>query len=127
MSERRERSAAEWVSFAVSLAIVLFVLGLLTVEAGDSDRPADPRASVSGPVEKRGGRFHIPVTVHNNGDETAENVQVRVTLDIDEESTDGDQTVDFLAGAADADLVFVFDDDPKTGDLTVEVTGFTVP
>ena len=38
-----------------------------------------------------------------------------------------DFLVDFLAGGADERLVFVFEDDPADGDLTVAVTSYAEP
>jgi uncharacterized protein (TIGR02588 family) len=46
---------------------------------------------------------------------------------IDGESTEGDQSIDFLAGGETEDLVFVFDDAPSDGELTVAVSGYGVP
>jgi uncharacterized protein (TIGR02588 family) len=46
---------------------------------------------------------------------------------VDGEETAADQTIDFLAGGAEQDLVFVFEDDPADGELTIEVTSFAAP
>lgn len=127
MSERPGRSVAEWTTFVVSSLLVLLLLGLIASQSYQSDSPPAPEARVAGPMEERGGQFLVPVTVTNTGDEAAEAVQVLVSLDIDGEVTEGDQTVDFLSGDDEAELVFVFDDDPADGDLTVQVTGFAVP
>lgn len=69
----------------------------------------------------------MPVRVTNEGDKTAEAVQVVVSLQIGDTVTDGEQIVDFLAGGDEQDLVFVFDEDPAGGTLEVKVSGFTVP
>lgn len=127
MSARASRSTAEWATFAVSSLVLLTLLGAIALEAARSDDPAAPVAAVDGAVERRRGQFHVPVSVRNQGDATAEAVQVLVSLDIDGETTDADQTVDFLAGGDRQELVFVFDDDPADGELRVRVTGFTVP
>jgi uncharacterized protein (TIGR02588 family) len=123
---RPTRSPAEWVTFAVALAIVAVVAGLIVREIPGSKRPPEPVAEAA-PVEARGDRFVVPVVVRNDGEQTAENVQVSATLTIDGAETTGDQTVDFLAGGEEQDLEFVFADDPGDGELEVEVTGYLVP
>ena len=35
--------------------------------------------------------------------------------------------IDFLAGGEEEELVFIFEDDPADGELTVAVSGFGVP
>lgn len=126
MSDKRERTAAEWVTFAVAVLILLAVIGAIAVEAMSSDDPARPVASVE-TTERVGERYEVTVTIENRGDLAAEQVQVLASLDVDGETSEGDQVVDFLAGGDEEELVFYFDDDPDDGELTVEVTGFTVP
>ena len=65
--------------------------------------------------------------VTNDGDATAADVQVTAELVVDGTTTTADQVIDFLPGGAEEELVFVFDDDPDAGELTVVVSGFSVP
>jgi len=128
MSEKRPaRSAAEWVTFAVSVLILLVLVGLIATEAGEPDRPALPRVVETGPVERHGERFLVPVKIRNEGGATAESVQIVAELTIGAEVTEADQTVEFLARDETAEVAFVFDEDPATGTLDVRVAGFTVP
>lgn len=127
MTERPARSVAEWVTFAVSVAILLALVGLIGVEAGEPDRPALPRVVETGPVERHGETFLVPVTVRNEGGATAEAVQVVAELTIGDQVIEADQTVEFLARDETAEVAFVFDEDPADGTLDVRVTGFTVP
>lgn len=124
---RPARTVAEWVTFAVSVAILLVLVGLIAVEAGEPDRPALPRVVETGPVERQGDAFLVPVTVRNEGGATAEAVQVVAELTIGDEVTEADQTVEFLARDETAEVAFVFAQDPAGGTLDVRVTGFTVP
>ena len=127
MAEREGRSVAEWVTFAVSVAILLLVAGLIAVEAGEPDRPALPRVVESGPAERHGDRWLVPAKVRNEGGATAEAVQVVAELTVGDQVIEADQTVEFLARDEEAEVAFVFDQDPATGQLEVRVTGFTVP
>lgn len=124
---RSGRSRAEWTTFSLSVLVVLALLTLIGVESFREDLPPTPAVAMSGPVEPRGDRFHVPVVVTNSGDEAAEAVQIFASLEIDGETIEGNQTVDFLSGGDRAELVFVFDDDPADGDLTIRVAGYTVP
>ncbi len=126
MSERRERTSAEWITFAVAVVVLLLVIGAIAMEAVQSKDPARPVAVVE-QTERVGERYEVRVSVENRGDLAASNVQVLASLELDGETTEGDQVVDFLAGDDEEELVFVFEDDPSSGELSVEVTGFTVP
>ena len=125
-SERPPRTAAEWITFAVSVAVLLAVIGAIVVEASRENRPARPVAVV-GETTRRGEQFHVAVTVENRGDEAAAAVMVVASLEVDGETSDSDQSIDFLAGDDEEDLVFVFADDPDDGELTVEVASFSEP
>ncbi len=125
-NKRAPRTAAEWVTFAVSLVVLSLLIGAMLVEAQQSDEPPRPVARIT-TTKHMGDQFQVTVKVENKGDLAAEAVQVVASLEIDGETTEGDQVVDFLAGDDEAELVFVFGDDPDDGKLTAEVTGFTVP
>lgn len=123
---KTERTSAEWTTFAVSVAILLVVAGAIVAEALRSNTDARPVATVTA-TERIGDDFHVRVTVENDGDKAAANVQVVASLEIGGETTEGDQTVDFLAGNDVEELVFVFADDPDDGEFTLAVSAFTVP
>ena len=127
MSSRDPRTAAEWTALIGSSLILAIVVGVIVVQARQDESPAAPTAAV-GAVEQVGEQYHLDVTVTNDGDETAANVQVSAELEVDGEVVaTADQTIDFLSGSEEEDLVFVFEDDPRDGDLTVAVTGFSRP
>lgn len=127
MSSGRSRTTAEWATFAVACAVLLVLIGLIGTQVVDGQTEAAPRAVRSGPVRTVGDQRFVTVAVSNHGDATASNVQVRGSLVVDGEETEGDQTIDFLAGHETEELVFVFDVDPSEGELTVAVTGYGVP
>ena len=124
--QRPERTTAEWTTFVVAVVILLVVMGAILVEAFQTHDDAQPVASVER-TQRVGEMYQVRVTVENKGDKAASNVQVNASLDRNGETTEGDQVVDFLAGGDEEELVFVFADDPSSGDFKVEVSGFTVP
>ena len=123
---REPRTPAEWVTLACSLAVLAALIGLIVVQLGAGQDPAAPVATVEA-VRTVGRSHHVEVTVRNEGDDTAADVQVLASLEIGGRTTEADQVIDFLAGDEEEDLVFVFRDDPAEGELTVEVAGFSVP
>ena len=123
----RPRTAAEWTTLAVSSFVLLVVVAVIGVELFEQQDPAAPVAQVVGPVRELHGRHVVDVEVTNEGDETAANVQITASLEVDGEVTEADQVIDFLAGGADEELVFAFDDDPADGELTVAVSSFSEP
>ncbi|HVF32723.1 MAG TPA: hypothetical protein VM933_06790 [Acidimicrobiales bacterium] len=122
----RDRSAAEWFTFTVAALVVAAVIGLIAVEIPGSKRPPAPTAT-TGEVEERTGRFVVPVDVRNRGEATAAEVQVIATLVVDGQEAEADQVVDFLSGGEVEELEFVFDDDPRDGDLEVRIAGYQLP
>jgi len=127
MSKDRGRSAAEWTTFAASCVVLLTVVGLIVAQMFGATAPPDPVAEIRLPYRVEAASFHVTVEVSNRGGETAANVQVAATLEMGGETTTAEQTVDFLAGDATQDLVFVFDDDPADGTLTVSVSSYSLP
>lgn len=119
---RGGRTAAEWTTLAVSSAVLAVVVALIVGQLLSASDPAAPRAAI-GRIEAIGNRYRVHVMVKNDGDETAANVQITAALGDD----DGDLSIDFLAGGEEHELVFLFDDDPRAGDLTVAVSGYEDP
>lgn len=125
--EREKRTPAEWVTLAVSSMILAVVLGAIAIQVPGSDELPAPTARVDGEPRQVDGRWFVPVEVGNDGDLTAENVQVSAELVVGAETFEAEQTVDFLSGGATQKLEFVFDEDPGAGELTVEVSGYRDP
>ena len=127
MSGRTGRTVAEWVTFAVSAAIVLAVVVLLGTGLFGTEDPAAPVARPQGEVREVAGRWFVPVDVTNHGDQTAASVQVLAELTVGDSVVETEQVVDFLAGSETAQVVFSFDEDPQQGELEVRVGGYTEP
>ena len=122
-----QRTTAEWVTFAISCAVLLVVVGLVVLDMAGSNDPPAPTATQAGPVRTAGNHFFVPVEVVNDGDATAANVQVTAELVIGGQSYSGDQTIDFLGGGQRAELAFSFDTDPAQGELGIRVSSYAVP
>lgn len=127
MSERTGRTSAEWTTLVVSCCVLLLVVALVSSQMWSTRTPAAPVATLVREPREVGAMHHVDVQVANRGDETAANVQVTAELLVNGEAMTSDQTIDFLAGDEEVDLVFVFADDPDAGAVSVKVTGFAVP
>lgn len=128
MSESRPRSAAEWVTFAVTATVVAIVVGLLVAQALGRDDPPAPVATIeTDSIVRRGEWFHVPVELHNDGHRAAAGVQVVAELTDDGGVESSEQTVDVLGAGETVHLVFVFSADPAAGELRVAVGSFAEP
>jgi len=126
VTPRPRRTPAEWATLLGSAGLVLVVVVLILAQVPGDDRPAEPVARV-GRVRQVGDAFQVDVTVANAGDRTAAQVQVTAGLTLGDTTSTAEQTIDFLSGGEDEQVVFIFDDDPASGDLRVAVTGYAVP
>lgn len=124
---REPRSRSEWVALAGSCVVLAILVLLIVGQLLGDRRPPAPVVTIEGPPRTVGALHHVEVILRNDGDDTAAAVQVTASLGLHDEVVEADQTVDFLAGGEEVELVFVFSDDPGDGDLTVEVAGFAVP
>lgn len=122
------RTTPEWVTFALSVLVLLAVVGVLVVQLVGDQEPARPVASVVvADIISSGDRFAVPVEVTNEGDRGAQNVGVSAELVVGDVTMSAGQTIDFLGANETATLVFLFDEDPAGGEVTATVDGFAVP
>ena len=121
------RTAAEWIALACSCLLLGVLTGLIVWRMGSEREPAAPVVEIAEAIRTVDGVHHVEVVVSNEGDTTAANVQVTAELTIGGTTSTADQLIDFLPGGAEEELVFVFEDDPAEGELSVVVSGFSVP
>jgi uncharacterized protein (TIGR02588 family) len=121
------RTAAQWTTLVVSSLLLAAVIGVLVRELVEDRDPAAPEVSIDGRPRHVGDRWIVDVVVTNAGDETAANTQVTARLEVDGEVSEADQVIDFLEGAAEEHLSFVFADDPAKGDLQVDIASYAGP
>lgn len=129
--ESQGQSAAEWITLAFSLAIVLAVVALVTYQylSGSGESPmvsAEPRLDTA---QRQGERYYLQVAVSNGGDLTAQDVRVEITLTPQGggESETAEFTLPFLAGGATESAAVTFRADPTQGDLRITSISFIEP
>lgn len=123
------RTRAEWVTFALALALIGLVVGLIGLSwATGPTGPAVLTAVQSEPITRDGSTYRVPFEVRNEGGEAAESVQVMAELTIaGEVAGEGEQSFMFLSGGEVERGEFFFADDPTTGELVIRVAGYSRP
>jgi uncharacterized protein (TIGR02588 family) len=126
--ERRGRGAAERVVVAVSGGVLLAIAGAIGWLWLQPREPAQLHVGPPEVVREADGHRYVSAEVRNDGDETAEAVQVVAELSVaGEVVADGEQVVDFLSGGETQEIVFVFDAGPPDAEILVRVASYTVP
>ena len=126
----RERTAAEKITLAVSVALIVGLVALVTyvTVTGGGEPPIVEATSLPDEIRHEGESYFLPVAVTNRGGLTALEVTVQAELAGSDGSTESSEfTLDFLAGGETREGTAVFTSDPAAGQLTVGVASFQVP
>lgn len=127
--ERRVRSPAEWVTLTFSAIVLALVVGLVLYDWQVSQNiPPAFRVEITEATRLTEGRYYVPFTLRNTGGRIARTVQVLADLHLPDGSDEtGEQQFDFLSGNERKKGGFVFEHDPKEGNLVVRVASFGLP
>jgi len=122
--------ALEMIATAVSALLVCGILGVLIWDAvHPNTRPAF--AAHAGRVGISNGAYHVPVSVHNSGDDAAKAVVVHLELVAsDSVLAESDLTIDWLPGNTSKEVVGLFArpaSAPSPTGVHVEVRGYATP
>ena len=125
---RPRRGMAERVVVAIAGGVLLALAGAIGWLGLQPRDPAQLNVGRPEVLRQVGGQRYVAAEVRNDGDETAEAVQVVAELSVDGEVVaDGEQVVDFLSGGETQELVFVFDTMAPDPDILVRVASYTIP
>lgn len=124
------RTWAEWVSLGISVAIIgALVAAVVYLHLAGSDEPVRLDVQVEAASARQAdGLYYLPVTIHNLGGETGEDVLVRLALDTPE----GDRhltelRVNFLAPNATHRGTVAFPANPAAGQITIHSLSYAEP
>lgn len=124
------RTRAERVSLAISSVILLALTGLilfLYFSGGSSEAVIEVRPQFTR-VQQRSAEYYLPLTVKNTGDATAEDVIVELTLTSSGGRREASEiTIGFLPGNGSEDATVVFGEDPRNGDMSVDIKSYLNP
>ena len=127
--KKLEKNWLEWIVFFISLILVLFTLGYIVYDGATlGETPPNIELQLGQP-QPQSDRFIVPVTATNRGDETAETVQIEVTLNSDgrEEET-AEFEIAFLPRHSTRRGWVTFQTDPRTVEqIEARVLGFEKP
>ncbi|HEX2218135.1 MAG TPA: hypothetical protein VHG35_04980 [Gemmatimonadales bacterium] len=125
---KAEKNWLEWTVFGVGLVLVLATLGYLVRESlVTHDGPPEVIARLGAPRPSAGG-YLVPVEVSNVGQATAEDVRVRVFLDLpDGAREEAEFDVAFLPRGSLRKGWASFRNDPARGSLRLGAIAFEEP
>lgn len=118
----------EWVTLTISSIVVVSTFGyLIWLAMGSNDQEA--RLSVSvGEISRSGDHYAVALIVRNDGDKTAENVQVDVTLETPEGETEkAELMIPYLPYHSERQGTAIFGVDPRRGELTTSARAYQKP
>lgn len=123
---KTDKNRLEWTVFGASLALIGLVVGLLLhAHLTTGGGPADIAVTLGDPVAAD-GRYAVPVEVRNDGDTTAEDVQVRVSLTGGEEET-SEVTLPYVPYRSQRRAWVTFSRAPAPDRLAARVLGYREP
>ncbi|MBD1912641.1 MULTISPECIES: TIGR02588 family protein [unclassified Leptolyngbya] len=125
-----DRSLPERVSFGIALTILASIVGLVIYLWVNKEGDRPPELSLERPedIREANGQYYVPFELTNTGGGTAESVRVLAELRINGQVAEsGEQEFDFLSGNESEEGAFVFSKNPRSGELTLRVTGYKLP
>ncbi len=122
-----EKNWLEWSVFGISALLVLGMLGYL-VYNGATSTSSPPLLSVSvGQGEQHGAQYLVPITVSNAGSQTAEAVQVTLTLTGTQPSEVSSVQLNYVPRGSQRQAWVTFHSDPHSGSIEARIEGFAQP
>jgi uncharacterized protein (TIGR02588 family) len=127
--QKAKRTPAEWVTFGIASSIVGGIIGLV-IYTGINDKQQPPLMSITQKqiTFKGNSQYYVPFEIENQGDETAESVQILAELKINNQIAEtGEQQIDFLSSREKEEGAFIFTQDPRQGQLKIRVASYKSP
>ena len=108
-----EKNWLEWICFAISLLLVIGLIGYLLYTAVTTGKSPAHIELQLGPPQERGGKFFINVVAENRGEQTAEGVYVEVVLKANGKEERGMFVIDRLPRQGKRQGIVTFETDPR--------------
>ncbi|MFB2918897.1 hypothetical protein [Aerosakkonema funiforme] len=124
----REKNWLEWVVFGMALLMVVSTLGYLIYDAATLSKMPPAIQVQLGEPQPIMEHFIVPVSVTNQGDRTAEGVQIEVTLESTSKEKETAQfEIAFLPRRAKREGWVTFETDPRTAKVKARALGYEKP
>jgi uncharacterized protein (TIGR02588 family) len=128
MMKLPQKNWLEWSVFAVSLLLVAGVIAYLAYDAATLGHTPPSMEVRLGAPEQRASAYAIPVSVTNQGDQTAEGVVVEVVLERGEQQEQAQFELAFVPRRSTRQGWVTFRTDPRSADqVSGHVLGFESP
>jgi uncharacterized protein (TIGR02588 family) len=127
--EQPKRTVAEWITFGAATFILSGIIGLV-VYTGLTDEQKAPILSIQRKevIRQANGKYQVSFEIINDGDKTAESVQILAELKINNQVEEGgEQQIDFLSSDEKEEGAFLFDTNPNKGELKIRVASYKLP
>jgi uncharacterized protein (TIGR02588 family) len=123
-----KRNWLEWAILAISVAVLVALVGYLLVAGLSNGGPAMIRAEVAAAeaADGPGGGWLVPLTVRNEGGTAAVSIVVEGTANVAGTEESSELAIDLLAADSEVELVLGFSGKPD-GEVQVRVVGFETP
>jgi uncharacterized protein (TIGR02588 family) len=123
------RTVAEKITLALSAAVVLSILGLVTyLYYQGEEEPANVVATARvDEIRQEREVYYVPVEVKNEGDRTVEDLTVEGELITNGQIETAEFTITYLAAGERATGAFIYTEDPLEGELTVRPVSYMDP
>ena len=123
-----KRNWLEWAILAISVAVVVALVGYLLVAGLSNAGPAMIRAEVAAAEAADGpdGGWLVPLIVRNEGGTAAVSIVVEGTATVAGTQESSELTIDLLAADSAVELVLGYSEEPD-GEVQVRVVGFETP
>ena len=120
---------AEWVTTGIAAAILLGVAGfVLYLWIVSPNEEPIIRVSQAGEIRSVGEQFYVPFQVENLGDRAVTAVATKAELTVDGQVVEQGQVhFNWLSGGERELGVFVFSNDPSSGELKLSVGSYRIP
>jgi uncharacterized protein (TIGR02588 family) len=128
-ASRGPRRLAEWVSFGVSLALVLGVVAHLVWRLREpvTERVSARVTAQLDRVTEQSGRFVLPIAIENPGGRTVRDLQVRIEYRGDRGATESmELLIDYIGQASEQVVYTYFRRDPRTLSIRAEPISYQV-
>ena len=123
-----EKNWLEWICFAISLLLVISLLGYLLYAAVTTGKSPPHIELQLGPPQERGGKFFIKVVAENRGEQTAEGVYVEVLLKANGKEERGMFVIDRLPRQGIRRGIVTFETDPRrASSVEARALGYAEP
>jgi uncharacterized protein (TIGR02588 family) len=123
-----QKNAVEWSVFAIALAIVVACIAVLIATMLPREHEPPALVLTAGAPLRSSGGFRVPIHIRNDGDETAEAVQVEVVLDAGDTHVErAELTFAFVPRHSRREGYVVFATDPRCCRIAARAIGFARP